>query len=91
MPAVGWRFFRLNPLVGFLDRLRPDQAAGRVGRRLVGKPADKTGLGLGDGVVSGLALIAFVALVAYFTVTRGDIQEPAEAHRGLVPDAVPGS
>ena len=46
VPAVGWRFFRLNPLVGFLDRLRPDPAAGRVGRRLVGKPASHGG-GLG--------------------------------------------
>lgn len=44
----------------------------------VGKPSSLTGLGVGDGTVSGLAILVFVGLVAYVAVSRRDIQaEPA--------------
>jgi hypothetical protein len=53
------------------------------------KPPSITGLGLGDGTVSGLALIVFIALVAYVAITKCDIQsEPHVAH--LPPQANPG-
>ena len=40
------------------------------------KPVARTGLGVGDGTVSAIALAAFVGLVAYLAVTRRDIQHP---------------
>jgi uncharacterized membrane-anchored protein len=51
-----------------------------------GKPHAQTGLGLGDGTVSAIALLAFVGLVAHLARTRSDVQpavrlraQPAEA------------
>jgi len=48
------------------------------------------GLGLGDGTVSAIALVVFVALVAYVASTRRDIQSAAvqerpHRHLGEVP------
>ena len=90
IPAIAWWRGGLNPILAFWAAYVVTRPLGASIADWIGKPADKTGLGLGDGVVSGLALIAFVGLVAYFTVTRGDIQEPAEAHRGHLA-TVPGS
>ena len=41
-----------------------------------GKAHAQTGLGWGDGTVSGLALVAFAALVAYLTASGRDVQRP---------------
>ena len=38
------------------------------------KPPSISGLGLGDGTVSALALVVFIALVSYVTITRCDVQ-----------------
>ena len=62
----------------------------------ISKPHAITGLGLGDGAVSGLALIIFVALVAYVAVTKVDVQDARHSehphlylqpHPELVPEA----
>jgi uncharacterized membrane-anchored protein len=39
-----------------------------------GKPHAQTGLGLGDGPVSAIGLVAFAALVAHLARTRRDVQ-----------------
>jgi uncharacterized membrane-anchored protein len=45
------------------------------------------GLGLGDGTVSGLALAAFVALVAYVATSKIDVQDASHArHPHLYPE-----
>ena len=63
IPAVGWWRGKLSDL-RLLGLLRHHASAWRLVRRLVRKPPSASGLGLGDGVVSALALIVFVALVA---------------------------
>ena len=44
------------------------------------KPAPR-GLGLGDGPVSAVGLVAFVALVAYVARSRSDIQPHRHPHQ----------
>jgi uncharacterized membrane-anchored protein len=73
IPAVGWWRFRLNPIVAFWFAYivtRPLGASFADGFSKHGNG----GLGLGDGAVSGLALIVFAALVGYVAVTKCDVQ-----------------
>jgi uncharacterized membrane-anchored protein len=38
------------------------------------------GLGLGDGTVSAIALVVFIALVAYAQRTKSDVQAQGDIH-----------
>jgi uncharacterized membrane-anchored protein len=79
LPALGWSRLKLNPIVAFW-------AAYVVTRPLGASFADGFskhaggGLGLGDGTVSAVALVGFVALVAYVAVTRRDVQRQSARH-----------
>lgn len=78
IPAVGWWRFGLNPIVAFWFAYivtRPLGASFADGFSKHGNG----GLGLGDGTVSGLALIVFIALVAYVTITKVDVQDARHA------------
>jgi uncharacterized membrane-anchored protein len=72
VPAVAWRL-QLNPIVAFW-------AAYVVTRPLGASVADgfaktrHSGLGVGDGVVTLIGLVAFAALVAYTARAKRDIQ-----------------
>jgi len=55
----------------------------------LGKPASAGGLGWGDGVVFGLGLAAFGALVTYLAVTHSDVEGAHDAHRQVHPQADP--
>jgi uncharacterized membrane-anchored protein len=74
IPAVGWWRFGMNPIVAFWFAYIVTRPIGASFADWFSKPPAITGLGLGDGAVSGLALIAFVALVAYVAVTKVDVQ-----------------
>jgi uncharacterized membrane-anchored protein len=74
IPAVGWWRFGMNPIVAFWFAYVVTRPIGASFADWFSKPPAITGLGLGDGAVSGLALIAFVALVTYVTVTKVDVQ-----------------
>jgi uncharacterized membrane-anchored protein len=74
IPAVGWLRFNMNPIVAFWFAYIVTRPLGASFADWFSKPHSTTGLGLGDGAVSGLALVAFVALVAYVVVTKPDIQ-----------------
>jgi uncharacterized membrane-anchored protein len=74
IPAVGWWRFGLNPIVAFWFAYIVTRPIGASFADWLGKPPSITGLGLGDGTVSGLALVVFVALVTYVTVTKRDVQ-----------------
>jgi uncharacterized membrane-anchored protein len=94
IPAVGWWRFNLNPIVAFWFAYIVTRPIGASFADWLSKPPSITGLGLGDGAVSGLALIAFIALVAYVAITKCDIQSgphlahvPPQANPGLVLDA----
>jgi uncharacterized membrane-anchored protein len=88
IPAVGWWRFRLNPIVAFWFAYivtRPLGASFADGFSKHGNG----GLGLGDGAVSAIALLVFVGLVAYVTVTRRDVQErPSVEQSQPAPQAV---
>ncbi|MCW2522250.1 MAG: hypothetical protein JWO63_585 [Frankiales bacterium] len=75
IPALArWRF-GLNPVLAFWFAYVLTRPLGASFADWLGKPHQTGGgLGWGDGVVSGIALIAIVALVGYVAVTRRDIQ-----------------
>jgi len=74
IPAIGWWRFSLNPIVAFWFAYIVTRPIGASFADWFSKPPSITGLGLGDGTVSGLALIVFVALVTYVAVTKVDVQ-----------------
>jgi uncharacterized membrane-anchored protein len=74
IPAVGWLRFNMNPIFAFWFAYIVTRPLGASFADWFSKPHASTGLGLGDGAVSGLALVAFVALVGYVAVTKPDIQ-----------------
>jgi uncharacterized membrane-anchored protein len=88
IPAVGWWRFGLNPIVAFWFAYIVTRPIGASFADWLSKPPSITGLGLGDGTVSGLALIVFIALVAYVATTKLDVQSAAQhPERRLVLDA----
>lgn len=79
VPAIAWWKFSLNPVVAFWAAYVVTRPLGASFADWLGKPHAQTGVGLGDGTVTGLGLLAFAALVAYTARTRRDIQPVAEA------------
>jgi uncharacterized membrane-anchored protein len=75
IPAIGWWRFGLNPIVAFWSAYIVTRPIGASFADWLSKPPAITGLGLGDGTVSGLALIVFLALVSYVSVTKVDVQD----------------
>jgi uncharacterized membrane-anchored protein len=95
IPAVGWWRFNMNPIVAFWFAYIVTRPLGASFADWFSKPHATTGLGLGDGTVSGLALILFIVLVAYVAVTKVDVQDARhsehphlylEPHQELVPE-----
>jgi uncharacterized membrane-anchored protein len=77
IPAFAWSRSLMNPILSFWFAYVITRPLGASFADGFSKPHSITGLGLGDGTVSGIALAVFVALVAYVTVTQRDVQ-PAE-------------
>ena len=68
VPAVArWRF-RLNPVVAFWGAYVLTRPLGASIADWLGKPAERTGLGLGDGPVTVAATLLIVAMVVSLTV-----------------------
>jgi uncharacterized membrane-anchored protein len=93
IPAVGWWRFNMNPIVAFWFAYIITRPLGASFADGFSKHTNG-GLALGDGTVSGLALIVFIALVAYVAITRCDTQSephlahvPPQSNAGLVLDA----
>jgi uncharacterized membrane-anchored protein len=78
----------MNPIVAFWFAYIVTRPLGASIADWLGKPKWMTGLGLGDGVVSGIALIAFIALVAYATITKCDVQTDRAVHASRRPSPV---
>jgi uncharacterized membrane-anchored protein len=68
VPAIAWWKFNLNAVVAFWACYVVTRPLGASFADWFGKPHSASGLGLGDGVVTAIGLLAFVALVAYTTV-----------------------
>lgn len=75
IPALGWWRFNLNPIVAFWFAYIVTRPLGASFADWFSKPQASTGLGLGDGTVSAVALLVFIALVTYVAVTKCDIQD----------------
>ena len=80
IPAIGWWRFHLNPIVAFWFAYIVTRPLGASFADWFSKPHSATGLGLGDGTVSAIALVVFIALVTYISVTKRDIQGAAVEH-----------
>jgi uncharacterized membrane-anchored protein len=82
VPALLWWRGALGPVAAFWSAYVVTRPLGASFADWFGKPHGQTGLGLGDGTVSAIALLAFVAGVAYLNATKSDVQvrtQPAEA------------
>jgi uncharacterized membrane-anchored protein len=67
VPALGWRTLRLNPVAAFWSAYVLTRPLGASVADWLGKPAGRTGLGLGDAVVTLAGTALIVALVALET------------------------
>ncbi len=74
IPAVGWWRFGMNPIFAFWFAYIVTRPIGASFADWLSKSRSITGLGLGDGTVSALALTVFVALVSYVAITKWDVQ-----------------
>ncbi|MGA9314911.1 MAG: hypothetical protein WBV77_09810 [Solirubrobacteraceae bacterium] len=82
IPALAWWRGKLNPIAAFWTAYVITRPLGASLADWLSKPHSATGLGLGDGTVSALALGVFVLLVAYVAITKRDIQVPHTIHPG---------
>jgi uncharacterized membrane-anchored protein len=90
IPAIGWWRFDMNPIFAFWFAYVITRPLGASFADWFSKPPSTSGLGLGDGTVSGLALLVFIALVAYVTVTRCDVQGEPRVVASPSPPSNPG-
>ena len=74
IPAIGWWRFKLNPILAFWFAYIVTRPLGASFADWFSKPTNG-GLGLGDGTVSAIALLVFIALVAYVALTKRDVQD----------------
>jgi uncharacterized membrane-anchored protein len=65
IPAIGWWRFRLNEVVAFWAAYIITRPLGASFADWFGKPPGRTGLGLGDGLVTVLLTVAIAALVGW--------------------------
>jgi len=82
IPALArWRF-HLSPVLAFWAAYIVTRPLGASFADGFSKPAGG-GLGWGDGTVSAIALVVFIALVAYVTITKRDVQRRRHHHLHL--------
>ena len=87
VPLVLWRV-GLNATIAFWAAYVLTRPLGASVADWLGKSHAAGGLGWGDGVVTGLGLLAFTALVAYVTVTHSDTEN---AHHAAPDDTLPAA
>jgi uncharacterized membrane-anchored protein len=79
IPAIGWYRFNLNPIVGFWFAYIVTRPLGASFADWFSKPTNG-GLNLGDGLVSGVSFVFFIALVTYVSITKLDVQPELGGH-----------
>jgi uncharacterized membrane-anchored protein len=77
VPAIAWWRFGLNPVVGFWTAYVLTRPIGASLADYVSKSHRLSGANFGDFPTAAVAVLAVAVLVAYVTVTRSDIQQPA--------------
>ena len=73
IPAVAYRWLGLNAIVAFWFAYIVTRPLGASFADWLAWPPSAGGLGLGHGVVSLVATVIIIGLVAYMTVTRKDV------------------
>ena len=97
IPLLGWWRFNWNPIFAFWFAYIDTRPIGASFSDWFSKPHNITGLNFGDGHTSGVALIVFIVLVAWTTLSRHGVQgesgetvqsHAVESHLGpaLAPD-----
>jgi uncharacterized membrane-anchored protein len=81
IPAIGFRFFRWNPILCFWSAYVLTRPLGASFADWVGKPTVVSGLGWGDGRVSLVLTVVIACLVAVLAVTHLDEQGRANERR----------
>jgi uncharacterized membrane-anchored protein len=74
IPAFAWRFLRMNAVFAFWFAYVITRPLGASFADWFSKPKAITGLDYGDAAVSAVTLVVILALVAYLSVARNDIQ-----------------
>jgi uncharacterized membrane-anchored protein len=85
VPMLAWWRFGLNPVVAFWAAYVVTRPLGASFADWFSKPHGDTGLGLGDGTVSAIELVLFIALVTYTAIRKDDIQGGSGDGGGLPP------
>jgi uncharacterized membrane-anchored protein len=80
VPLMLWRL-GLDATIAFWASYVLTRPLGASVADWLGKAPSAGGLGWGDGVVFGLGLVLFAALVAYLTITHADVEGAHLAHR----------
>jgi uncharacterized membrane-anchored protein len=73
VPAVGYRWFDLNPILAFWSAYVVTRPLGASFADWLGKPVDSGGLGLGSGSVSVVLAVLIVIFVGYLALTDADV------------------
>ena len=82
VPAIGWWRFSLNPVVAFWFAYVITRPLGASIADWVSKPGSPAGgLDVGDGTVTIVAALAIAVVVAYWSVTKVDVQADGATHR----------
>jgi uncharacterized membrane-anchored protein len=89
IPLVGWWKLGLNPIFAFWFAYIDTRPFGASIADWVSKPHNITGLDFGDGHTSAVALVMFIALVAWVTISRIDVQAGDNAESPDHPHRVP--
>ena len=79
LPALGYRFIHLNPILAFWVAYVLTRPFGASFADWAGKSQSLSGLGLGTGEVSVVLTILIVILVGYLTVTRKDVESASSS------------
>ncbi|SBW18070.1 COG4705 family protein [Protofrankia symbiont of Coriaria ruscifolia] len=85
VPAVAWWRFGLNEVAAFWLAYIVTRPLGASFADWLGKPHARSGVGFGDGPVSGIATIMIIVLVGYVAVTRKGIQR-SDVRPSAIPD-----
>jgi uncharacterized membrane-anchored protein len=81
LPAVGYFVFRLNGIFAFWFAYVMTRPLGASFADWFSKPPSISGLGYGDGLVSGVLVVFIVILVGYLTLSRKDMPGESVAVR----------
>jgi uncharacterized membrane-anchored protein len=80
---VFWRWFGLNAVVAFWFAYVVTRPLGASFADYLGRPQSLSGIGFGSGRIAIIVTVVVAILVGYLSVTRRDIQRPADRGAGL--------